>query len=349
MAITNDQLLAILEEAKNRIEAEELPFEKGEEFENKVAEVIIAIANEQHISGTYQTGAQTFPDIQLDGFGIEVKFSKSTKWESTGNSTFEGTFDSNVKKDVYVFFGQKHGNYIQVRYDTYENCLSDVKITHSPRFMISMNLNHEETVLAQLGLTYEQYRTLPKLEKENRIKSYLGKDLVRGENIVELNEESAISAKIRNINNFDAETKRKIRAELYVQFPIILSSSPIKYRDAAAYLIKKYNAYAPSLRDLFSAGGQEQLNFSGTQVLSCPQKYSKIYHEAKDFEFILENTSNEELFDHWRDYGVTLDEINQNKITVWKRLINQFGEPHGQYRPSDFYDGGYPFSELTLD
>lgn len=342
------QLLRILEETKRRLEAEESDIEKGEAFENKVFEVMHTIATENDVSNIRQTGAQTFPDIVIEGYGIEVKFSKSAKWESTGNSTFESTFDRQVTNEIYLLFGRKNGNRIEVRYDKYENCLSDVKVTHKPRFMINMDMSPGENVLSQLGLTYEAYRLLDKKEKEKTIREFLERGISQGEEIVEIDEDAVTSARIKHYNNFDIETKKRIHAELYIYFPVVLGNRSDKYKDVAAYLIKQYNAFHGSIRDIFSAGGKANRTIQGNVVSGCPQKYCQIYDDAKDFEFILNNTTEEKLYEYWKKYDVSLEMIKRNRITVWKSLIDQFGEAHGSYRPSDFYESGYPHSRKTL-
>lgn len=354
MAITRLQFIAILEEARLDIEERELPFNKGEDFENEVAEVIKKIACQKGIASdlVYQTGAQTFPDIVVDGYGIEVKFSKSSKWESTGNSTFESTYAKNVDQEIFVFFGQKRGNFIDVKYKKYGECLSEIKITHKPRFMISMNLGDGESVLSKMQITYEEYRTLDKKVKEQKVKSYLSEGLEQGESIVEIDEEATVSAKIKNINNFDSNTRKKIRAELYVLFPSLIGNNNNKYNELPAYLIKKYNAYAPSLRDLFTAGGQKTLEFRDKLVEKCPRKYVRLYEDSKNIEHILLNISDVELYSYWSnidEINITLHEIQASKIETWKRLINYYGDSHERYSPSDFYENGYPRSILDIE
>lgn len=354
MAITRLQFITILEEARLDIESRELPLNKGEEFENEVAEVIKKIAFQKGIAAdrVYQTGAQTFPDIVVDGYGIEVKFSKSTKWESTGNSTFESTYAKDVDQEIFVFFGQKKGDFIEVKHKKYGDCLSEIKITHKPRFMISMNLEDGESVLSKMQITYEEYRVLDKKVKEQKVRSYLSNGLVQGESIVEIDEEATVSARIKNFKNFDSKTKKKIRVELYVLFPSLISNNNSKYKDLPAYLIKKYNAFAPSLRDLFSAGGKYSLNFRDILVENCPRKYVHIYENSKNIEHILLNISEDELYNYWSkidEINITLREIQSSKIETWKRLINYFGDYHEGYSPFDFYENGYHSSILDIE
>jgi hypothetical protein len=348
MASSRKLIEEILAAAAHDIESRVLPIEKGEEFENEAFKVIKRVAQSMGIVNIMHTGAQTFPDIVLDSFGVEVKFSKSKKWESTGNSTFESTFHKEVTQDIYIFFGKKNGDKIHVKFDLYENCLSDVKITHKPRFMINMELDKKETVLTFLELTYEQYRSLPKEGKERVIKSYLKKDLSEGEKILDLDEEFVTNAKIKKFGNLDLDMKRKIIVEMFAYFPAIIGNGNDKYSDAAVYLIKKHMIYAPSLRDLFSAGGQEGLGIKGN-IIRCPKKYAKIYHEAKNIEYIILNTSVDELFEYWTGYNINTSDISRDPISTWKKLIDHFGDPCNGYQPSDFFKSGLANSRLSID
>src|SRR5699024_11116667 len=86
---------------------------------------------------------QRFPDIVAMGyFGVEVKTTKSDNWISTGSSIIESTRVDGVEK-IYLLFGKLSRN-VEFRSRPYEDCLSDIVVTHSPRYKIDMELEKED-------------------------------------------------------------------------------------------------------------------------------------------------------------------------------------------------------------
>ena len=84
-------------------------------------------------------GGQKFPDIIANKFfGVEVKTTTKNHWKTTGNSILESTRVDDVER-IFMLFG-KLGKPIEFKYRAYEECLSEVVVTHSPRYLIDMNL-----------------------------------------------------------------------------------------------------------------------------------------------------------------------------------------------------------------
>lgn len=124
MSMKEKIILEIIELAKQKIENEvDLSgIDTGTKFENYVTLVVEEIANNFDDIKVEQTGSQSFPDIIIgETFGIEVKFTKSEKWESIGNSIFEGTLRKEVTNQIYTFFGRKVGNKIEIIHRNYED------------------------------------------------------------------------------------------------------------------------------------------------------------------------------------------------------------------------------------
>ena len=76
-----------------------------------------------------------FPDFILNynnkKYGVEIKSSEKGNWTIPGNSVFENTF---------VFFGsfKEKENAFKVKLTEYWKAVKDIKVTHSPRFEISV-------------------------------------------------------------------------------------------------------------------------------------------------------------------------------------------------------------------
>lgn len=126
-------------------------------FFNETAKKTVFEGNIELISG------QRFPDIVAyvnsnKAYGIEVKTTKTNKWKSTGSSVFEGTRVDDVK-NIHLLFG-KLSNPIEFRCRKYEECLYDVAVTHSPRYLIDMDTKEDQTIFSKIGIEYDILRKL---------------------------------------------------------------------------------------------------------------------------------------------------------------------------------------------
>ena len=95
-----------------------------------------------------------FPDIQAGVYyGVEVKSTKTDSWTSTGSSIVESTRIKEVES-IYMLFGKLGGEHAEFRCRPYEQCLSNIAVTHSPRYLIDMNL--EDTVFDKMKVEYNK-------------------------------------------------------------------------------------------------------------------------------------------------------------------------------------------------
>lgn len=329
--------MSILEETKVIIENQKLNhITRGEDFEDHVVSVIKDVSRCE----VKQTGKQSFPDIIVGGYGVEVKFSKSNKWESTGNSIFEGTFRNEVTEEIYLLFGRKvNENEIKVKFDLYENCLADVKVTHSPRFYINMELPEKKSILKEVGMAYADYRKLPTQEKGAAIKQYLKSKLKPGE-LVWWMDEGERSLIIKKFRSLEEEHKKKLRAELFVLFPEVVSNSTSKFERAQLHLLN--NHQVTFSRDLFTAGGQVTLLIENQYVRGIPAIYGKLFNDAQNIKDFIHNAHVEELFSFWLEHQeIFTDDVKENKLDSWLWLLDNLSStlPNGILPSRIFKEG----------
>jgi hypothetical protein len=109
-------------------------------------------------------GGQKFPDIVARKYyGIEVKTTTQNHWKTTGNSVLESTRVDKVDR-IFMLFA-KLANPIEFKCRPYEECLSEVVVTHSPRYLIDMNLGIGQTIFDKIKTPYDVLR-----KNENPIK-----------------------------------------------------------------------------------------------------------------------------------------------------------------------------------
>jgi hypothetical protein len=131
-------------------------------FEERVKEYILKQAEVKENNDPYR-----FPDIVSGEFGVEVKFTKGDKWSSFGNSILESKRDKDVK-EIFVVFG-KMGGTPEVKWKKYEDCIVKVCVTHSPRFIVDLEL--KEKFFERIGIEYDCFRNLSMKEKMKYVKT----------------------------------------------------------------------------------------------------------------------------------------------------------------------------------
>ena len=60
-----------------------------------------------------------------------------------------------------MLFGKLGGTPPEFKCKPYQDCLYDIAVTHSPRYLINMELEKNETIFSKMGTTYDDLRTSP--------------------------------------------------------------------------------------------------------------------------------------------------------------------------------------------
>lgn len=281
-------------------------FEKsGAFFENLVYSCCIENAVNTVFDGKiYNTKEREFPDIILaDCFGIEVKATKKDDWTSIGNSVMESSRIKGVSL-IYIFFG-KLGGFPGVRYAKYQDCLSGIAVTHSPRYQINMNLQKGDSIFEKMGVDYDTIR-----KSDNPIqyiRPYYQAKLKQGESLWWINDTEAafVPPIIKTLNDMERAEQRQIIAELFVVFPQIISDKKGKFDGVSAYLIAKHGVTTLNLRDFFTAGGKVDILLNGRKYAAVPRVlYNLLEHKSEILDYIHGNNID---FEDWK---ILLDSNN---------------------------------------
>lgn len=195
-----------------------------------------------------------FPDILVNGYGVEIKYSKRDTWQAVGNSVFEGMRDSSVDV-VYVLFG-KTGGQPGVRWSRYEESVVHVRVSNSPRFVLDME-SRETPLFQQFGIGYDEFAGLGDTYKMAYIRNYSRERLRAGARLWWLEPSHSVPLHVRSYMTLDQERKKLYRVEAAVLFPKVCGPSrgrPSKYVDPALCLLMHHGIYCSQARDLFSAG-----------------------------------------------------------------------------------------------
>ena len=198
----------------------------------------------------------TFPDIITETFyGVEVKSTQSDHWKSTGSSIIETTRNKNVE-NIYMLFG-KLGGVPEFCCRPYEDCLYDITVTHSPRYLIDMKLNKDKTIFAKMHTSYDKLRTSK--DSIAQVRKYY-RDLIKAENKTAMPrwldeiEEKSNNLMIKHITSLSQEEKQDIIAQIYLLFPESMING--NYIEPAMWLVAYHKIVSHNMRDYFSAGGK---------------------------------------------------------------------------------------------
>lgn len=223
------------------------------EFQQHVLDMLRVAARGSSIEIAPTFHPHAFPDIVANGFGIEVKYTKQDTWTAVGNSIFEGMRDRTVDS-VYVVFG-KVGGYPEARWRRYSDCVTHVRVSHAPRFVIEME-GERESLFGHMGIKYDDFAKLDDDGKMRYVRDYSRNRLEAGERLWWIEPEHSVPIQVRPYMTLTQPEKRMLRAEAAILCPRVCSGSRVrnKYTDAALYLLNQHGVLCTQARDLFSAG-----------------------------------------------------------------------------------------------
>ncbi|EAQ50870.1 hypothetical protein [Leeuwenhoekiella blandensis] len=259
-------------------------------------------------------GGQKFPDIVAKKFyGIEVKSTTQNHWKTTGNSVMESTRVEDVER-IFMLFG-KLGKPIEFKCRAYEECLSEVVVTHSPRYLIDMNLEKGKTIFDKIKTPYDTLR-----KKKNPIKpitEYYKSKLKPGQDLWWIQDTEQASNLVIDIwNNLSRTDKQQIKNRAMVCFPEVFSNRSDKFARLIIWLVTRESIVCPNVRDLFTAGGKDDYLIKNKTYKDIPRVFIKLFDNIDSVLEVLINTSSLELAEYW-DIKTT----EKKKIMDWIDLI----------------------------
>lgn len=235
-----------------------------------------------------------FPDIvgkiaAEKCFGVEVKTSQSQSWKTLGGSIMESTRVDYVDR-INVLFAKL--NPFEIRTKRFEDVISDVAVTHSPRYLIDFEIDPSKTIFNQIGVPYDKIWQSEKpfdYFREHFVKKAKknGSDLwfiSTKENETEV--EEFPSYEIKFFSDFSRDQKHEFIVKMMIVFPEIFKERAGEvYKRIAIWLLKS-GVLNPSLRDMFSASGH--VNLHGYKV---PSKFERLQSNIADIYRMIKGKS----------------------------------------------------------
>lgn len=294
--------------------------QSSSDFEKVVYDHLVISSKNTQFEGSIELFAKfRFPDIVINRYyGVEVKTTKKNHWQSTGNSVLETTRIEDVER-IYMFFG------ILVpppkfRFRKYEECLYDVAVTHSPRYLINMELNQGDTIFDRMGIKYDELRKMKDPIKE--FVRYFRKIAKNGEAPWWMDRgdelETIVSPMVTLWNNMSEEKKNHFRNEALARFPEVFGNSSKKYQALASWLVARHGIVNPSLRDPFTAGGKISILIGGKEYKEIPKIFEHLNKNMKSIIKIVSNLTVDDVVHYW---NIESDVRNKDLIDKWVSLV----------------------------
>lgn len=295
----------------------------GDDFELCVVKATKQTLSDSNLKAIvhHTPGSHAFPDIVIEfsqnvKYGIEVKSSTASKskgWKINGNSVMGSTRDDSVI-DTYIVFGKTSKNILEFRARRYEECVANVVVTHSPRYLIDMDLQTGETFFEKSGIEYKQMTT-----SDNPIGLVTAYFQSQGQKAWWLTDSTP--AAVRMLNDMPNQEQMECFGYGLAHFPELFERNATKYKRFAMWLVTERSVVTPSLRDDFSAGGQVNLLVNGTAYSKIPQIYKRLL-EYKDYMLkALDTADSEALCEDWGCAPSSLNSLDE-KIKKWIAIVS---------------------------
>ncbi len=175
-----DEFLIVIEEAVSILRSQKTRIKDSlatnrrleKEFEHHVLLALIGASKGTGFIFNAMESPHAFPDIIAEHkngycFGVEVKTAKG--WTTNGNSIESSISDNRIKEIVVIFC--KTEDPVEIAFKSYEDAISGVQVTHSPRFVLNM-MSQDKGILIDMGLSYQQFKNLDVQDKVRLVREW---------------------------------------------------------------------------------------------------------------------------------------------------------------------------------
>ena len=237
-----------------------------------------------------------------------------------------------------MLFGKLGGNPPEFRCRPYQDVLYDIAVTHSPRYLINMELEDGETIFDKMNTTYDEFRTtennIAKVREYYKDKAKAAKKQEMPWWISSEDVEKPVNFTLRLWNSVEADERKTLIAYCLILFPEIWkpdTNPQIKYNQASLWLCSFAQVVFRNIRDAFSAGGKIAFE-NGRRLMSrYPKVYKTIIEHLPIIRQILE-TPTKETIELVTEFNPLLLKGKKDLYSNWKEFCGDIlGEPMGRW------------------
>lgn len=226
-----------------------------------------------------------FPDIMAEQyFGVEVKSTIKDQWVSTGSSIVESTRDKYVEH-IYMLFGKLGGQPAFIC-RPYQEVLSEIAVTHCPRYLINMKLEKGHSIFDKMHTTYDDLRTSGNTIEQ--VRRYY-KQKAADEGRIEMpwwlgdsnTDDMTTAVNVKFWRDVPLHHKQLLQAQIFILFPEVLLS---KFDRASLWLCTTHGILNSHMRDTFTAGGMIKTVDGEALEKPLPQIIKRLIASAKQIK-----------------------------------------------------------------
>ncbi len=223
-----------------------------------------------------------------------------------------------------MMFGKLGGEHAEFRCRPYQNCLSDIAVTHSPRYLIDMELqdNDTPTIFELINSDYNDFRILPENEKITILKNYYKTQTQHTGKIQMpwwMGNNTPSKPALSLFSDMSINEKNDVISRLFILFPEEVLNGD--YKRAALWMCSRYSVINPNMRDYFSAGGKVETLDDIILPKRMPQVLKRLYYLKENIISHLTNPSSELIEDIiycWDNYP-KIDKL----VDQWGKKVNK--------------------------
>jgi len=312
---------------------EEMAIDKSDKFSRKTTptefELLVVDASEMLIKKLnyectidYSEGGHAFPDIIYNfangnTYGIEVKSSTRANssdidWAILGNSILGSTRIDVI--DLYIMFIKVNRNGCLIRTGRYEDSVSDVVVTHSPRYKINLDQDPNNSFFSKSGISYEAIKS-----SDNPIGLVTEYFKEQGQTAWWIAESTP--AVVKSWEEVSEGERKDVLSSAFVLFPELLGSTGSKkYKRLSKWLATNYSIVDSSLRDRFSAGGKVDLKVSDSIYIRMPRIFENFLEHFQQFKIKIDEMPFDVLQLYWDLYSPENDILSE-RIKYWLKKV----------------------------
>lgn len=277
------------------------------EFEEACKTAISQVESIENVD--YKKGSSRFPDITFSiggsKIGVEVKLITSNTWKAKGNSAVASTAVKELD-EIYILAGRfVEGTLPEYKIKPMKECISNVKVTHNPRYEIDMGYTGGDFCENAFRVKYDCLRTIPQKEREVIIGRYVAED------------------RYKKLITNESE-KNKILAECFILFPEMFSDKKAKFARMNGWLFGS-RILSGNIRDYVSGSGK--IEYKGVKI---PKIYGTLASVRIEFFKRIERIPSDVLEYAWKEEvsaGELLDSTaiipsgKEVRFALWLDLI----------------------------
>lgn len=220
---------------------------------------------------------------------------------------------------IYLMFG-KLADPIEFKCRPYQACLSEVVVTHSPRYLIDMNLGEGSTIFDKIGMAYNELR-----QRENPltfIVNHYRSKLKPGQDLwwIEKNGSNKSTSLVVKIwNTLSSDERKAIMIKSMVFFPEVFGNNSDKFNRLALWLVTDQSIVCPNIRDVFTAGGRADLTVNDVNYFSVPRIFKHLYENRIEVAELINDSDTDELSAFWK-----MPVTDTDKFPIWRSKVSDY-------------------------